>query len=90
MIRITFTSWNGGAAVTFEQKKALMDSKKMWWGNYAPPVCTAYSLPAGYLASSITFYTILAGNAADGGLMGYFLVMCNAVYLLGAVRNGSR
>ena len=36
------------------------------------------------------FCTVLAGYAADGGLMGYFLGMCNVVYVLGAVRNGSR
>ena len=50
----------------------------------------AYSLAAGYLASAIALYAVLAGYAADGGLMGYFLGMCNVVYVLGAVRNGSR
>lgn len=35
-------------------------------------------------------FAVLAGYAADGGLMGYFLGMCNVVYVLGAVRNGSR
>ena len=66
--------------MTFEQKKAraiaLMDSKKMWRSNY--------SLAAGYPASAITLYAVLAGHGADGGLMGHFLGMCNVVYLLGA------
>lgn len=79
--------------MTFEQKKAraiaLMDSKKMWRSNYAPPH-SAYSLAAGYPASAITLYAVLAGHGADGGLMGHFLGMCNVVYLLGAVRNGGR
>ena len=74
--------------MTFEQKKAraiaLMDSKKMWRSN------SAYSLAAGYPASAITLYAVLAGHGADGGLMGHFLGMCNVVYLLGAVRNGGR
>lgn len=78
--------------MTFEQKKAraiaLMDSKKMWRSNYASS--SAYSLAAGYPASAITLYAVLAGHGADGGLMGHFLGMCNVVYLLGAVRNGGR
>lgn len=45
---------------------------------------------AGYPASAITLYAVLAGHGADGGLMGHFLGMCNVVYLLGAVRNGGR
>lgn len=79
--------------MTFEQKKAraiaLMDSKKMWRSNYAPS-SSAYSMAAGYPASAITLYAVLAGHGADGGLMGHFLGMCNVVYLLGAVRNGGR
>ncbi|MEJ6226348.1 DUF6404 family protein, partial [Escherichia coli] len=91
--------------MTFEQKKAraiaLMDSKKMWRSNYAPPLLrilwrlgirlpplpfmpfwqvtllmgssSAYSLAAGYPASAITLYAVLAGHGADGGLMGHFL-----------------
>lgn len=54
------------------------------------PSSSAYSLAAGYPASAIALYAVLAGYAADGGLMGYFLGMCNVVYVLGAVRNGSR
>lgn len=42
-----------------------------------------YSLAAGYPASAITLYAVLAGHGADGGLMGHFLGMCNVVYLLG-------
>ena len=68
--------------MTFEQKKAraiaLMDSKKMCSSS------AAYSLAAGYPASAITLYAVLAGHGADGGLMGHFLGMCNVVYLLGA------
>ena len=78
--------------MTFEQKKAraiaLMDSKKMW--RQLCPSSSAYSLAAGYPASAITLYAVLAGHGADGGLMGHFLGMCNVVYLLGAVRNGGR
>lgn len=51
---------------------------------------SAYSLAAGYPASAITLYAVLTGHGADGGVMGHFLGMCNVVYLLGAVRNGSR
>ena len=79
--------------MTFEQKKAraiaLMDSKKMWREQLCPS-SSAYSLAAGYPASAITLYAVLAGHGADGGLMGHFLGMCNVVYLLGAVRNGGR
>lgn len=44
----------------------------------------------GYPAFAIILYDVLAGHAADGELMRYFLEMCDVVYLLGAVRNGSR
>ncbi len=54
------------------------------------PSSSAYSLAAGYPASAITLYAVLAGHAVDGELMGHFLGMCNVVYLLGAVRNGGR
>ena len=79
--------------MTFEQKKAraiaLMDSKK----DVAEQLCpssSAYSMAAGYPASAITLYAVLAGHAVDGELMGHFLGMCNVVYLLGDVRNGGR
>ncbi|EGI2845837.1 hypothetical protein IGC31_004547, partial [Salmonella enterica subsp. enterica serovar Kentucky] len=48
------------------------------------PSSSVYSLAAGYPASAITLYAVLAGHGADGGLMGHFLGMCNVVYLLGA------
>lgn len=54
------------------------------------PSSSAYSMAAGYPASAITLYAVLAGHAVDGELMGHFLGMCNVVYLLGAVRNGGR
>lgn len=41
-------------------------------------------MAAGYPASAITLYAVLAGHAADGGLMRYFLGMCNVFYVLGA------
>ena len=54
------------------------------------PSSSVYSLAAGYPASAITLYAVLAGHAVYGELMGHFLGMCNVVYLLGAVRNGGR
>ncbi|EHF3009195.1 hypothetical protein J0085_002413 [Salmonella enterica subsp. enterica serovar Newport] len=36
-------------------------------------------MAAGYPASAITIYAVLAGRGADGGLMGHFLGMCNVV-----------
>lgn len=47
------------------------------------PSSSAYSLAAGYPASAITLYAVLAGHAVDGELMGHFTGMCNVVYLLG-------
>ncbi len=34
------------------------------------PSSSAYSLAAGYPASAITLYAVLAGHGADGGLWG--------------------
>ncbi|EGI53086.1 conserved hypothetical protein, partial [Escherichia coli H299] len=39
------------------------------------PSSSAYSMAAGYPASAITLYAVLAGHGADGGLMGHFLGM---------------
>lgn len=36
------------------------------------PSSSAYSMAAGYPASAITLYAVLAGHGADGGLMGHF------------------
>ncbi|WP_237764141.1 DUF6404 family protein [Escherichia albertii] len=56
--------------MTFEQKKAraiaLMDSKKMWRSNYAPPLLRILWR----LGIRITLYAVLAGHGADGGLWG--------------------
>ncbi len=43
----------------------------MWRSNYAPS-SSVYSLAAGYPASAITLYAVLAGHAVDGELMGAF------------------
>ncbi len=55
----------------------------MWRSNYAPS-SSVYSLAAGYPASAITLYAVLAGHAVDGGAYGGIsLGMCNVVYLPG-------
>ncbi len=70
--------------MTFEQKKSpghcLMDSKRC--GGQVCPSSSVYSLAAGYPASAITLYAVLAGHGADGAY-GAFHGMCNVVYLLG-------
>ncbi|MBW6101630.1 hypothetical protein HTY54_28310 [Escherichia coli] len=43
----------------------------MWRSNYAPS-SSVYSLAAGYPASAITLYAVLAGHGADGGAYGAF------------------
>lgn len=78
--------------MTFEQKKAraiaLMDSKKMWRSNYAPPLLRilwrlGIRLPP---LPFMPFWQVAVLTGAYGALPG----MCNVVYLLGAVRNGGR
>ncbi|MHC8763776.1 DUF6404 family protein (plasmid) [Escherichia coli] len=68
--------------MTFEQKKAraiaLMDSKKMWRSNYAPPLLRIL-WRLGIRLPPLPFMPFLAGRGADGGLMGHFLGMCNVV-----------
>ncbi len=79
--------------MTFEQKKAraivLMDSKKMWRSNYAPPLLRIL-WRLGIRLPPLPFMPFWQVTVLTGGLMGHFLGMCNVVYLLGAVRNGSR
>ncbi len=78
--------------MTFEQKKAraiaLMDSKKMWRSNYAPPLLRilwrlGIRLPP---LPFMPFWQVTVLTGAYGAFPG----MCNVVYLLGAVRNGGR
>ena len=53
------------------------------------PSSSAYSMAAGYPASAITLYAVLAGHGADGGLWGISGdVQCGL--FTGAVRNGGR
>lgn len=79
--------------MTFEQKKAraiaLMDSKKMWRSNYAPPLLRIL-WRLGIRLPPLPFMPFWQVAVLTGGLMGHFLGMCNVVYLLGAVRNGGR
>ncbi len=53
------------------------------------PSSSAYSLAAGYPASPLPLYAVLAGRGADGGLWGTSRdVQCGLS--TGAVRNGGR
>lgn len=77
--------------MTFEQKAraiALMDSKKMWRSNYAPPLLRIL-WRLGIRLPPLPFMPFWQVTLLMG-LMGYFTGMCNVVYVLGAVRNGSR
>ncbi len=71
--------------MTFEQKKAraiaLMDSKKMWRSNYAPPLLRilwrlGIRLPP---LPFMPFWQVTVLTGAYGAFPG----MCNVVYLLG-------
>ena len=66
-----------------------MDSKKMWRSNYAPPLLRIL-WRLGIRLPPLPFMPFWQVTLLMGGLMGYFLGMCNVVYVLGAVRNGSR
>ncbi len=62
--------------MTFEQKKSPGHcpdgQQKRCGGAISAPSSSAYSLAAGYPASAITLYAVLAGHAVDGELMGAF------------------
>lgn len=59
--------------MTFEQKKSpghCPDGQQKDVAEQLCPSSSAYSLAAGYPASAITLYAVLAGRGADGGLWG--------------------
>lgn len=58
--------------MSFEAKKehsiAIMESKKMWRCNYAPPLATP-RMESWIQDTTATFCLILANNLADGGMV---------------------